>query len=213
MPPLNTKIYHIVHLDRLMSILSDQGLFCDRAIRGKPNSGTAIGMNHIKDRRLNELQLSSHPSLFVGDCVPFYYSPRSVMLYMIKQQQSDQITYKGGQEHIIHLKADLKSTLEWAQTQTKRWAMTFSNAGSRTFEDSSNINDFTRLNWSAINASYWQQVRDEKQAEFLLEHYFPWHLVETIGVINEVIAQETRSILSQHPEQHPQVHVQRGWYY
>lgn len=95
--PSQPKIYHIVHLDRLGPILSDQGLHCDRTIRQKQNAGTMIGMAHIKSRRLNELQLASHPGLFVGDCVPFYYSPRSVMLYMLTQQQNEQIAYKGGQ--------------------------------------------------------------------------------------------------------------------
>jgi CxxC-x17-CxxC domain-containing protein len=38
-------------------------------------------MNKIKERRL-KLPLSSHFNLFVGDCVPFYFCPRSVMLYV-----------------------------------------------------------------------------------------------------------------------------------
>ncbi|MFN8587276.1 MAG: DarT ssDNA thymidine ADP-ribosyltransferase family protein [Candidatus Eisenbacteria bacterium] len=34
-------------------------------------------------RRLEGLHLASYPDLFVGDCVPFYFCPRSVMLYLI----------------------------------------------------------------------------------------------------------------------------------
>ncbi|MBN1437860.1 MAG: DUF4433 domain-containing protein [Anaerolineales bacterium] len=30
-------------------------------------------MSGVKRRRLEELRLSSHPDLFVGDCVPFYF--------------------------------------------------------------------------------------------------------------------------------------------
>lgn len=81
------------------------------------------------------------------------------------------------------------------------------------FEDSANENDFDRLNWSAINAKYWQQVRDEKQAEFLLEQYFPWRLVEVIGVINSDTAQTIATILKQHPGHQPKVQVHRDWYY
>ncbi len=213
MPPENSKIYHIVHLDRLESIIKAQGLYCDRIIRQMPNTGTMVGMGHIKDRRLNELKLTSYPDLFVGDCVPFYYSPRSVMLYMINQQQSQQINYKGGQNHIVHLQADLRKTLQWAKNEAKRWAMTFSNAGSRTFEDSSIEDDFNKLNWTAINSTYWQQFREEKQAEFLLEHHFPWYLFEEIGVIDLNIAKTVTQILNQYAGQQPSVTVHRNWYY
>ncbi|WP_205620247.1 DarT ssDNA thymidine ADP-ribosyltransferase family protein [Salinivibrio socompensis] len=64
-------------------------------------------MNTIKQRRLTELTLDSHPDLYVGQCVPFYFCPRSIMLYVIHRADSDELTYKGGQGPIIHLQADL----------------------------------------------------------------------------------------------------------
>ena len=66
-PPANPKIYHIVHMDRLSSIIADGHLWCDAEIArreaGKPGAGTTIGLSSIKQRRLNELQLTSHPGL------------------------------------------------------------------------------------------------------------------------------------------------------
>ena len=75
--PARPKIYHIVHVDRLESIIGDGCLWSDAVLLGRPKPGTVIGMNKIKMRRLNELQLSSQPGLFVGQCVPFYFCPRS----------------------------------------------------------------------------------------------------------------------------------------
>jgi hypothetical protein len=83
--PAEPKIYHILHIDRLSSIIEDHQLWCDAEIARRSPSGTSIGMNHIKQRRLNELTLTSHPDLNVGDCVPFYFCPRSIMLYLIYQ--------------------------------------------------------------------------------------------------------------------------------
>lgn len=74
--PARPKIYHIAHVDRLASILADNSLLCDGEIQRRAPPGTMIGMNDIKRRRLNELVLSSHPDLHVGDCVPFYFCPR-----------------------------------------------------------------------------------------------------------------------------------------
>src|SRR2546427_8646109 len=82
--PDNPKIYHIVHVDRLASISVDR-LWCDAEVVRRAPPGTTIGMSAIKQRRLSELTLTSHPGLFVGECVPFYFCPRSIMLYLIYQ--------------------------------------------------------------------------------------------------------------------------------
>ncbi len=76
MVPAKPKIYHIVHVDRLLSIIANGCLWCDAEIFRRAPPGTSIGMNSIKQRRLNELTLASHTGLHVGDCVPFYFCPR-----------------------------------------------------------------------------------------------------------------------------------------
>lgn len=68
--PEHPKIYHIVHVDRLPSIISDNHLWCDAKAARRSRGGTVIGMSHIKQRRLRR-RLASHPQLHVGDCVPF----------------------------------------------------------------------------------------------------------------------------------------------
>lgn len=110
--PTQPKIYHIVHVDRLTSILSSNGLLCDAKIIAQNAAGTTIGMNTIKQRRLNELTLESYPDLHVGQCVPFYFCPRSIMLYVIHKADNDELIYKGGQEPIIHLQADLYDSVQ-----------------------------------------------------------------------------------------------------
>ncbi len=72
--PAQPKIFHIVHVDRLASILGSNGLLCDAQIIAQQAAGTTIGMNTIKQRRLTELTLDSHPGLYVGQCVPFYFA-------------------------------------------------------------------------------------------------------------------------------------------
>jgi ssDNA thymidine ADP-ribosyltransferase, DarT len=70
-PPASPKIYHIVHVDKVPSIIADGCLLSDAETTRRQKAGTTIGMNQIKERRLKQLTLSSHPSLKVGDCVPF----------------------------------------------------------------------------------------------------------------------------------------------
>ena len=68
-------------------------------------------MNKIKNRRLKR-KLESHTDLCVGYCVPFYFCPRSIMLYILYKGNHEEIIYSGGQEPIIHLQADLKTCIK-----------------------------------------------------------------------------------------------------
>ena len=123
MPP-NPKIYHIVHIDRLVSIIKTGGLLCDSKIAHKTPDGTIIGMSAIKERRLNELTLNCYPNLHVGDCVPFYFCSRSIMLYLIHMKNAE-IIYQGGQTPIIHLVADLHAVVNWANQNNQRWHLLY----------------------------------------------------------------------------------------
>lgn len=210
--PTTPKIYHIVHVDRLTSIMEDKYLWCDAEIERRSPPGTTIGMSKIKDRRLNELKFTSHPHLYVGDCVPFYFCPRSIMLFMIHKDNHPELSYHGGQEQIIHLEADLYETVEWAEHNGRLWVFTFTNAGSRYFEDSSDLNQLDKIDWAAVKARHWQNCKEGKQAEFLIEHSFPWELVQHIGVrshqIYTTVATALRAVAHK-----PSVQIKPDWYY
>ncbi len=192
-PPISPKIYHIVHVDRLASIIAAGGLLCDAAVMANQTGGTTIGMNSIKQRRLQELTLASHPGLHVGDCVPFYFCPRSIMLFIIRQANHPELDYCGGQGPIVHLQVDLQVDLQasvtWASENGRRWAFTLSNAGSYYFEDRCDLSQLNQLNWVAIQTHQWSDCKEGKQEEFLMERSFPWHLIEKIGVYSPQIYQ------------------------
>lgn len=209
--PNHPKLYHICHVDRLPSIVASGGLLSDAAVQQNALAGTMIGMGNIKQRRLTELQLASHPGLFVGQCVPFYYCPRSVMLFLIHRQNAE-LAYRGGQEHIIHLEADLHSTVAWATGQRRRWAFTDANAGSRYFDDWADLAQLGRVDWNAVQARSWSGCKEGKQAEFLLENCFPWELVEQIGVMSRTVYAQAINALPATGHR-PPVEIRPDWYY
>jgi hypothetical protein len=175
-------------------------------------------MDNIKKRRLNELTLVSHADLHVGDCVPFYFCPRSIMLYLIHQANHPELKYRGGQESIVHIEADLRASVAWAQQNNKRWAFTLSNAGAYYFEDRCDLAKLNEINWDAVQATRWSgigiepSVKEGKQAEFLMEHYFPWHLVERIGVLSTGIYRQVTNALPAGGHR-PRVEIRQEWYY
>jgi hypothetical protein len=210
--PRHPKVYHIVHVDRLPSILADGCLWCDAEVVRRAPPGTTIGMNNIKQRRLTELTLSSHPQLHVGGCVPFYFCPRSVMLYLIHKNNHPDLVYRGGQNPIIHLEADLHAVVDWANRQGRRWAFTLSNAGSYYFEDRSDLAQLDEIDWDAVQARQWANRKEPKQAEFLMEHSFPFQLVERIGVYSLAQYQQVVNTLPVGGHQ-PTVEICADWYY
>ena len=207
--PAHPKIYHIVHVDRLDSIIAANGLLCDTEMAQSSAPGTVIGMSEIKQRRLH-LPLNSHADLCVGDCVPFYFCPRSVMLYVIHQANHSKLAYRGGQEPIIHLEADLGQTVEYAEDHGLRWAFTLSNAGSFYFQDRCDLADLPEVNWNAVQARVWRDCKEPKQAEFLIERRFPWELINRIGVCTE---RTWRRVVELLDSTKPPVRVMPAWYY
>lgn len=210
--PSQPKIYHIAHVDRLPSIVADGFLWCDAQVVRRTPAGTTIGMSSIKQRRLNDLYLSSHPGLHVGDCVPFYFCPRSVMLYLIHQGNHPELTYRLGQGPILHFEADLHAVVAWANAQPERWAFTLSNAGSYFFEDRNDLARLNEIDWNAVQARDWRQCKEGKQAEFLVEHCVPWHLVERIGVLNHLTYQQVVNAIPANGHR-PTVEIRTDWYY
>ena len=210
--PKKPKIYHIVHVDHLSSIIEDGWLWCDAEIVRRSSPGTPIGMNHIKQRRLTELTLASYPDLHVGNCVPFYFCPRSVMLYLLYQGNHDDLAYRGGQGPVVHLEADLQQTTLWATEHDQRWAFTLSNAGSYYFEDRCDLAHLDEIDWDAVQAKDWQQCKEGKQAEFLIERQFPWGLVSRIGVLSQAVYRQVQGALRDASHK-PVVEAKPDWYY
>lgn len=208
------KIYHIVHIDKLASIIEDGRLFSEAIIHERnAQNGTIIGMQRIKERRLT-LILSSYPDLTVGECVPFYFCPRSVMLYVIYCQNHPDLNYRGGQPKILHLELNLGKVLDWAEQNYKRCVFTTSNAGSEYFEDYNDFNlIYNKVNWDAVNATQWQSLKEQKQAEFLVESDIDWSLIERIGVQNQIAYTNTSAIINRTGKHKPVLEIIPTWYY
>ena len=104
------------------------------------------------------------------------------MLYLIYKADHPKLDYREGQAQIVHLEADLHEVVKWADRQGRRWAFTLSNAASNYFKDRCDIAQLDEIDWEAVNATMWQQCKEEKQAEFLVEQSFPWKLVRRASV-------------------------------
>ena len=118
--------------------------------------------------------MDCHPGTKVGEYVPFYFCPRSIMLFLLHKGNHPDLTYRGGQRPIVHLEADLRTVVQWADSIPRRWAFSNGNAGARYTPFFDNIEHLDVLDWKAINEDDWRDpiVKERKQAEFLVETSF-----------------------------------------
>lgn len=212
--PADPKIYHITHVNNLAGILADRGLLCDREMALRAGPSMTIGMSSIKRRRVEELGVACYPGTKVGDYVPFYFCPRSVMLFVIHRANHPELTFREGQGQIVHLEANVHKVIEWAEAHGQRWAFSLSNAGARYTEFRARIQDLDQLDWTAIRSTDFrdQQVKERKQAEFLLRERFPFELVERIGVASTAIHARAAAALAD-SDHRPAIEVRPEWYF
>jgi len=215
MPPVQPKIYHITHVNNLASIVADGYIEADSRRIRRGGEQTSIGMTEIKRRRLNEIAVSCHPDTMVGDYVPFYFCPRSIMLYILHMgNHPDMAHYRDGQDPILHLQVDMETAINWADQNRVRWAFSDRNAGIYYVDFHISRNELDKIDWRAVISNDFRDpvVKEGKQAEFLLHDTCPLHLVEKIGVFNERIRSQVIDIL-QNVQYNPIVSIERIWYY
>jgi len=212
-PPAQPKIFHIVHADRLASIIADTCLWSDAVVIGRGNPGTTIGMGGIKARRLS-LPVDCHPGDHVGEYVPFYFCPRSIMLYVIHCANHPELAYRGGQGPIVHLESDLHRAIVWANAGGRKWAFSLSNAGAAYTQFRAQAEQLGEVDWPAVESPDFRSanVKEGKQAEFLMHQSFPWQLIERVGVLSREVAQQVANTMGGAGHR-PVVEIRRDWYY
>lgn len=146
--------------------------------------------------------------------VPFYFCPRSIMLYVIHRANHPDLAYRGGQGPIVHLEADLHEVVAWADEGGRRWAFALSNAGAYYTQFCSRSDQLDEVNWPAVTATDFRAaaVKEGKQAEFLVHHQFPWPLVRRIGVSAPGVAPQMANAMSGVAHR-PVVEIRRDWYF
>ena len=206
-----TKIYHITHIRNLPNIVRDGGLWCDRVVSERNLAHVSIAHQHIKDRRSAKQVLCSVGGT-LANYVPFYFAPRSPMLYAISRGFVQ--GYIDGQRPILHL----VSSAEAVQQRNLSFAFTDGHAPmnlSRFFDDLQHLN---QIDWAIMKEVYWADTIEDgdrsrrRQAEFLVHEFFPLDLIEEIGVINKKVAQEV-SILLESEVRKSVLKIAPTWYY
>lgn len=208
--PIPTPIYHITHWRNLPSIIANGGLFSCVALKRHNIQYYDIANEDIQDKRAQK-QVPCGPGGVLHDYVPFYFAPRSPMLYIINRGG---LRYPEGQVPVVHL----VSSAQIVYADNRSAIFTNGHAIMTLSDFFTDLADLKQIDWDIMAARWWNDTQEHpgrkrrRQAEFLVHNHFPWALVTEIGVLNRRIAAEVQTVLRAVAHQPPVV-VRNDWYY
>lgn len=209
--PYPTPIYHITHMDCLDSMLSNGGIFAKNECDRRGITPVNISYAGIQDQRATT-PVPYGAGGTLHDYVPFYFAPRSPMLFTINKNNVP--GYDEGQGPIVHI----VSSAQAIESNCVGWVFTDGHAIMQVSEFFYDLKDFDKIDWDIMNSKYWRDTltdgdrKRRRQAEFLCHHFFPWNLVQEIGVMTAAIGAWVNSVCANKGVP-TLVNVHQNWYY
>lgn len=199
-------LYHITDIENLPSILSAGALLCDAKVGG--TNAQTIGYTNIKNRRMREISIPCCGNRFVGEFVPFYFCPRSPMLFTVNRGNTGRDP--GCQRSIVHL----VTSISHAIALNRVWTFSNGNAGAYHADFFGNLAELDKLDWEIIQSTDWggDLRRHKKAAEFLIADSFDWSAIRAIGCYDQRASSQVQLILDAKQDS-TKVVVRRDWYY
>lgn len=179
------------------------------AVRGIPYK--QIGLQNLTQQRTDRAILVN-PGRNLNDYVPFYFCPRSVMLFNIHTGRVP--TYTEGQEPIIYLVTTVEKIVEGGH----QFAFTDRHAKMTVAHFSTDTADLDLLDWPTIQSNDFAhkpddpERKDRKSAEFLVYRFVPLASILGIGVYSLKWKQDCDRVLSAAGVD-MRVKVSPGWYF
>lgn len=209
-----TPIAHFTHVDHLATVIQ-HGLLSDTAARAAGVLTAEVGDLGIKDQR-RQRAVPLPPGGAVADYVPFYFAPRSPMMFAISRGNVP--SYQGGTARLVYLFSTLERLhgLGHGPVLTDRNAA-LNYAEYRAFDPADPIDD-DFIDWGLMNQQYWNNTLDDPQrverrmAEALVHERVTWDAITEIGTQSEMIANEVRAVLAG-ARSHVPVNVRPCWYF
>ncbi len=191
--PKPTLLYHFTHFSHLPSILS-RGVVCDSDV-GR-SLLAEVGNPRIKAQRRRRL-VEVGPGGVVADYVPFYFAPRSPMLYSAVFGGVPE--YAGDQDGLVYLVTSVERLVEFGASMV----FTDRNATILLAEMTTDVAALDDLiDWELMKARYWSNTvedperRERRMAECLVYRRLSWETVIGVATRTRARHDEARGLLA-----------------
>lgn len=208
--PVPTLLYHFTPIHHLASII-ERGLLCDTSAAAGPLA-VEVGNRGIKEQRRRRA-VPVGPRGVVADYVPFYFAPRSPMLYAIKMGNVPE--YTGGMDPLVYLGTTVDRLVKLGLPML----FTDRNAVLETACFTHNLADlYALIDWPLMRARMWNNTpgepdrRERRMAECLVHRQVPWRAIEYVAARTPARAAEARATLARF-SQGIEVRTKHDWYF
>lgn len=211
--PIPTPLFHFTRVEHLPTIIGS-GIHCDVAAKTRGLLLKEVGEPGIKQSRRSR-QVLVPPGGVVADYAPFYFAPRSPMLYRIVHGGVP--SYTDGDARIVYLCTTIERLTELRLDPV----LTDRNAAKRyaefhRFSDGEPAEDF--VDWPLMTAKMWRNDADHpdrmerRMAECLVPGGVPWEAIQFVGAKSQTLVDEVQAVLvgATHT---PRVEIRREWYF
>ncbi len=179
--------YRICHIKNISEIF--QNGLCNKYHPKASKTYINIGNTEIIDVR-DEIPVRISGYGNVGEYVPFYFTPMSIMLFNIVTGFRQPIVPKRQKEDIIVIRCRIKDL-----SVLGKFFFTDGQANEQTMtKHYYDLADLDKIDWGIIHNSDFKRNADDTdktrryQAEFLVHSYVPANVIESINVYNEKAA-------------------------
>lgn len=208
LPPNPIRVYHFTHLRNLAGIVVD-GIHSDATCRREGLTQVEIGSNAIRERRLELPVGAVGPGGCVGDYVPWYFGPRSPMMFTLSKNNYE---YQQGFDEVVYLVSSVPRMVHLGC----EWIASDRNAALSLAEFTDDAGELgEHVSWDVIGARYWNDYvdgADLRAAEFLVHDSVPWEAVESVVTKTAPTKTKVERLIAGH-EHCPPVTVRPGWYF
>jgi hypothetical protein len=209
-PSRATAVFHITHVDNIARMAGSGVVKCDNMCTRDAMDPVSIAYAELKEKRTHwPVDVARGGTL--ADYVPFYYAPRSPMLYVISKGYV--ASYSGGQAEVAHLIFGAEDL-----ARPDGFVITDGHAATPLTKQFGDLARLDQVDWPVMRDRYWFDTDDDgdrkrrRQAEFLVWGSVPFTAVKLIGVMTQAVAQHVRQGLAVTPDP-PEVVVRPDWYY
>lgn len=205
----HTLIFRLTHFDNLEFTLRN-GIYCSNSKDADPNY-LNIGHRNLIDKRGTRIVPIS-PNGVLNDYVPFYFAPKSPMLYSIFKKNVD--GFSGSQRDIIYLVSSIETIIE---TDLK-FVFTDGHAYELISKFYNNPTQLKNIDWQLMGETYWNNTesdndrRRRRMAEFLVYQFVPINCILAIVVHSEK-AKSTVDSIQHKCKTAIKTLIKPNWYY
>jgi|SRR5665213_1550796 len=209
--PVPTTVLHFTHVNHLASIV-EHGLVADSVAQAAGLLEVEVGNVGIKQAR-DDRAVPIAPFGAVAHYVPFYFAPRSPMMFAI--ERGNVSTYAGGCDDLVYLVTTAERLFEAGLLVlfTDRNAVLAVTSFASTLEEAEEL-----IDWPLMRERYWGNTSDDpdrrerRMAECLVYSKVPFEVFGGVVAKNQRCATLAQGTLDSLGLDTP-VSVRPGWYF